>query len=62
MNKEDMKDMIDRFTMRVAWLLPKRLISWCFVRVVAAATQGKYSDTVVTELPAMEALQRWDTK
>jgi hypothetical protein len=33
---------------------------WCYVRVGAHATTGRYGDTVVPELSMMDALQRWD--
>lgn len=51
--------MMDRFNKWLAWRLPKRLVLWCAVRVIAAATQGKYSDQVVPDLTAMDALKRW---
>lgn len=43
----------------LAWRLPRRLVEWCFVRVVAHATTGPWSGTVVPEIPAVEALRRW---
>ena len=45
---------------KVAFLLPRRIAGLAAVRVVAEATTGRYSPTVVPELPAMEALRRWD--
>ena len=45
----------------IAWKLPRYLVMWCAVRLVAHATQGKYSSTVVPELSAMDALKRWET-
>lgn len=47
------------------WLarhLPRRLATWSFITVVAYATTGKYGDTVVPELSAMEALKRWEER
>ena len=46
--------------MALAWWLPRKLVMWCFIRVVANATQGKWSSQVVPELTAMDALQRWE--
>jgi hypothetical protein len=43
----------------IAWRLPKRLVYWAAVRLVAHATQGVYGNTVVPDLTAMEALRRW---
>jgi hypothetical protein len=51
----------ERFQMWLAWHCPKWLAYWCAIRVVAHATQGQYGNTVVPELPAMDALNRWET-
>jgi len=45
--------------MKIAWLLPKQLVYWCAVRVAAKATTGIYSNQVVPDLTAMDALKRW---
>lgn len=45
---------------KLAWLAPRRLAYWCAIRVVASATTGRYGDTVVPELKAMDAIQRWE--
>lgn len=50
---------MDKLAMRIAWLLPRSVVLWCATRVVAHATQGQYSNTVVPELSAMDALKRW---
>jgi hypothetical protein len=52
------KDVVAR---KIAWLLPQRIVTWCFVRVVAHATTGKYGNTIVPELGAMEALGRYES-
>lgn len=39
--------------------LPKVIVYLCFIKVVALATTGKYSNTVVPEITAMEALKRY---
>lgn len=41
------------------WRLPKRVIYWSAIRMLAVATTGKYSNQIVTELTALEALARW---
>ena len=51
--------MKDRIWMWAAWKLPRRLVMWCACRLMANATQGKYSGQVVPELLAMDALKRW---
>ena len=42
------------------WKLPKNLVYFCAIRVVAYATTGKYSNTIVPELTAMDAVKRWE--
>ena len=47
------------------WLsskLPKKLIYFCAIRVVASATTGKYTNTIVSELTAMDAIKRYEMK
>jgi len=51
--------MIDRIFMRIAWLLPKRLVFWCSIRLGVYATSGDYRETEVPTLLFMEALERW---
>lgn len=46
---------------RAAWLLPRRVVMWAFIRVGAHATTGHYANTVVPELSMMDALGRWPT-
>jgi hypothetical protein len=45
--------------MFLAWRMPKPLVMWCAVRLMANATQGAWSGQVVPELTAIDALQRW---
>ena len=56
----EMKKLSDRICMFIAWHLPSNLIKWSAIRLMAFATIGKYSDTIVPELTAMEALKRWE--
>lgn len=51
---------LERVCTAIAWRLPRRLVMWCAIRVIAHATQGPYSGQVVPELTAMDALKRWD--
>jgi len=46
--------------MWIAWRLPKWLVKWAAVRLIAHATAGEYSTTIVPELRVMDALKRWD--
>lgn len=44
---------------KIVWMLPRRLVMWCAIRVLANATTGPYSNQVVPELTALDALNRW---
>lgn len=49
-----------KLRLKFVWALPRWLVYWCAIRVIAHATQGKYGNTIVPELTAMDALKRWD--
>ena len=51
--------MKDKFFLWLAWKVPKKLVYFCAVRLIASATTGKYSNTVVPELTATDAVDRW---
>lgn len=52
----------EAFLRWIVWHMPKRLVMWAFYRVVANATTGEYGNTIVPELTAMDAIQRWPVK
>jgi hypothetical protein len=52
--------MVEKIQMWIAWKLPRWLVRWASVRMIAHATTGRYSTTVVPEISAMDALQRWE--
>jgi hypothetical protein len=54
--------MTERLTIFLAWRLPRRLVYWCAIRVLANATQGEWSGQIVPDLLAMDALKRWDAE
>jgi len=45
---------------KLAYWLPRSLVYWAAVRLIAHATTGEYSNQVVPSLRAMDALQRWE--
>jgi len=51
--------MIESLTIKLAWLMPRRLVYWCAIRLGAHATTGAHRDQVVPDLKFMDALQRW---
>ena len=52
--------MVEKAYFWLAWHLPRRLVYWCAIRVVGYATTGRYDHTIVPELTASDALQRWE--
>lgn len=55
-----MRNMVEALTVRLAWMVPRRLAYWCTIRVAAHATQGPYSRQEVPALRMMDALKRWE--
>jgi hypothetical protein len=51
---------IDKVLRWIVWRMPRRMVMWAYVRVVAHATTGRHGDQIVPELLAMDALRRWD--
>lgn len=50
----------EAFVRWIVWRLPRELVMWCYIRVAAHATTGKYANTTVPDLSMMDALQRWE--
>lgn len=51
--------MWDNIARRIAWLLPKRIVMRCAIRIGANATTGEYGNQVVPDLLFMDAMKRW---
>lgn len=49
----------DNFARNAAKLIPKRIKMWAYIDIVAHATTGKYGNTVVPDVTAMEVLKRF---
>jgi len=63
-NLWEIKHRILEFPERYMWptlaaLLPRKLVYYASIRLMAHATTGKYSSQIVPDLTAMDALQRW---
>jgi hypothetical protein len=43
-----------------AYKLPRRVVYWAAIRLMAHGTVGEYRYQVVPDLYAMDALQRWE--
>lgn len=53
---------MDRIAQKLAWWLPRKLVYFAAIRLIAHATTGKHGNTIVPELLATEALDRWMQK
>jgi hypothetical protein len=51
----------ERALMWLVWRLPRKVVMWSTVRVIANATTGEYQNQIVPDLTALEALKRWDS-
>lgn len=51
----------ERIITAVVWALPKKIIYWSAIRLMAHATTGEHGNTVVPELTGLTALKRWET-
>ena len=49
----------ENFLRALARRLPKRIQLYIYCDVVAVATTGKYGNTVVPEITAVDVLKRW---
>jgi hypothetical protein len=45
----------------LAWLLPRRLVEACFVRIFAHSTTGEWSK-LPSDITCFEAMRRWDPR
>ena len=43
----------------LAWHLPKTLVKWTSIRLMAHATTGEYGSQETPSVTCVEALQRW---
>ena len=52
----------ERLRLAFVWALPRWLVYWCAIRLMAHATQGPWGNQIVPELNAIDALKRWEMK
>ena len=57
--RERCKRIAEAFWSKLASWMPRRLVYYCTIRLLVHATTGKYGNTVVPDLAAMDALERW---
>ena len=53
---------IEKLQFRAAWAMPRWLVYYCAIRLIAHATTGKWGATEAFEVRAMTALKRWGEK
>lgn len=53
--------MAEKVWTKLAWAMPKPLVYWCAIRLLAHATMGRYGNQSPCDLRAMDALGRWRT-
>lgn len=58
--RHDMEVRCTKLAMAIVWWLPRWVVYWCSVRLMAHATTGKWSKQVVPDLTALDALKRWE--
>lgn len=51
---------MEKIWIKLAWALPRKLVYWCSIRLMANATQGRWSNQEVPALTAVDALKRWE--
>ena len=52
--------MSETIAQKIAWLLPRRVVYWAFIRVWAYATGEKYPTTEAPSIHCDTALARWE--
>lgn len=52
--------MLDSTYQKIVSRLPKKIVYFCAIRLMAHATCGKYGDTEVPKLDIITALKRWE--
>ena len=62
MNTYEFDKLIEAMWRGIANILPKRLVYWATIRLIAHATTGKYSNTHVPTLTVIDALNCWSQK
>ena len=50
---------MDKLWLWIAYRLPKSVVYWATIRLMTNATVGKYSNQIVPDLTAIDALRRW---
>lgn len=51
--------MLKRIERLCALYLPKKIMYLCFMNIFVHSTSGKYSNTDVSKITAMEVIERW---
>ena len=57
-----MKSLKEWMCIKIAGVLPREVVKWCFYRMTAHATTGKHGNTIVPGLSWEVIAERWEVK
>ncbi len=55
-------EMKEKLTMWIVWHLPRCMIVWAAIRLMAHATTGEYAHQDTSAITFADALNRWNAK
>ena len=54
-----LKEVAEMIQIKIAWALPRKIVMWASIRLIANATQGAYGSEHPGDVSVMQALDRW---
>jgi hypothetical protein len=51
-----------RLALWLTWRLPRRVVYWSAIRLLAETTTGRWGETLVPELTVLDAVKRWEDR
>lgn len=55
-----LRQLKEKVVIKIAWKLPRYLVLWCSIRLMAYATTGEYGKEHPDDVSIMDALKRWE--
>lgn len=56
------ESLVEKLSRFIAWLLPRRVVYWSYIRLHAHATCTTYSHRTPHDVSWVEALESWNTQ
>ncbi len=56
------QDFPEKIARSIAWMLPKRVAKWAFIRVHTYATVTDYTDRTPEQVDVFDALKCWENQ